>query len=79
MVPMKADFKTPKQKRVKVLTPYTRPSSSMKKYTERSRYIALIKVILASNLVVAILFISDLLNSENYAADDVSIQQWIYK
>lgn len=38
VVPMKADFKTPKQKRVKVLTPYSRPSSSMKKYTERSRY-----------------------------------------
>ncbi|CAB3220991.1 unnamed protein product [Arctia plantaginis] len=38
VVPMKADFKTPKQKRVKVLTPYSRPSSSMKKYTERSRF-----------------------------------------
>ncbi|XP_060810280.1 transcription factor E2F6 [Amyelois transitella] len=38
VVPMKADFKTPKQKRVKVLTPCSRPSSSMKKYTERSRF-----------------------------------------
>ncbi|XP_075981481.1 E2F transcription factor 1 [Anticarsia gemmatalis] len=38
VVPMKADFKTPKQKRVKVLTPYSRPSSSMKKYAERSRF-----------------------------------------
>ncbi|XP_063393571.1 transcription factor E2F2 [Cydia fagiglandana] len=38
VVPMKADFKTPKQKRVKVLTPYSRPSSSMKKYSERSRF-----------------------------------------
>ncbi|XP_045453961.1 transcription factor E2F2 [Melitaea cinxia] len=38
VVPMKGDFKTPKQKRVKVLTPYSRPSSSMKKYTERSRF-----------------------------------------
>ncbi|XP_026323414.1 transcription factor E2F2 [Hyposmocoma kahamanoa] len=38
VVPMKADFKTPKQKRVKVLTPYSRPSSSMKKFTERSRF-----------------------------------------
>ncbi|CAH0747117.1 unnamed protein product [Diatraea saccharalis] len=39
VVPMKADFKTPKQKRVKVLVPYSRPSSSMnKKYTERSRF-----------------------------------------
>ncbi|KAL4705648.1 hypothetical protein ACJJTC_011210 [Scirpophaga incertulas] len=38
VVPMKVDFKTPKQKRVKVLTPYSRPSSSMKKYTERSRF-----------------------------------------
>lgn len=36
VVPMKAEFKTPK--RVKVLTPYTRPSGSMKKYTERSRF-----------------------------------------
>ncbi|XP_050665575.1 transcription factor E2F2 [Leptidea sinapis] len=38
VVPMKADFKTPKQKRVKVLTPYSRPSSSMKKYSEKSRF-----------------------------------------
>ncbi|XP_023933827.1 transcription factor E2F2 isoform X2 [Bicyclus anynana] len=38
VVPMKPDFKTPKQKRVKVPTPYSRPSSSMKKLSERSRY-----------------------------------------
>ncbi|XP_034840974.1 transcription factor E2F2 [Maniola hyperantus] len=38
VVPLKADFKTPKQKRAKVLVPYSRPSSSMKKYTERSRF-----------------------------------------
>ncbi|CAG9107194.1 unnamed protein product [Plutella xylostella] len=74
VVPMKADFKTPKQKRVKVLTPYSRPSSSMKKYTERSRFDTSLGL-LTQKFVALLRSSPNGVLDLNIAADHLSVQK----